>query len=87
MVIADYTPSRGRPSLAGLSLHSTTETCTLWPVSGSLLKLTCNKRVFSTLKEARSYISYLKKRNPSSLVPFPVLDREQPNLFQEVSKL
>jgi hypothetical protein len=86
MVIADYAPSRGRPSLIGLSLHSTKEACTLWPVSGSLLKLTCNKRVFSTLKEACSYISYLKKRNPSNLVPFPVLDRGQQDLFQGVSK-
>ena len=86
MVIADYTLTRGRPSLVGLSLHSTKEACTLWPVSGSLVKSTCSKWVFSTLKEARSYIGYLKGRHPTSTVPFPVLDMGQPDFYQGVKE-
>jgi hypothetical protein len=83
-VIADYSFFGCRPSLAGLSLYSTHEACTLWPVSGSLVKSFCTKRIFSTLKEAHSYIAYLKDRNPNSLIPIPVLDKGQPDLFQEV---
>lgn len=85
MVIADYTLTRGRPSLVGLSLHSTKESCTPWPVSGSQFKSTCNKWVFSTLKEARSYIGYLKERHPTSTVLFPVLDKGQQDFFIGVS--
>jgi hypothetical protein len=86
MVIADYTLTHGRPSLVSLSLHSTKEACTRWPVSGSLVKFTCNKQVFSTLKEAQVYISYLKERHPTSTVSFPVLDRGQPDFFQGVQE-
>jgi hypothetical protein len=86
MVIADYTLTRGHPNLVGLSLHSTKEACTRWPVPGSLVKSTCNKWVFSTLKEAQSYISYLKERHPTSTVPYPVLDKGQPELFQGVKR-
>jgi hypothetical protein len=85
-VISDFTLSNGRPSLVGLSLHSTSEACTLWSLSGSLVRLASNKRIFSTLKEAKHYITCLKGRNPESPVPFPVLDKGQPELFQEVSK-
>jgi hypothetical protein len=85
-VISDYSFSGCRPSLSGLSLYSTYEACTSWPVSGSLVKIACNKQVFPTLKEAQSYITYLKGRYPASLVPFPVLDKGQPDLFQGVSE-
>jgi hypothetical protein len=85
-VIADFTLSRGHPSLVGLELYSTTEACTHWPVPGSLFKVTYNKHVFQTLKEAHSYIAHLKKTYPNSPVPFPVLDSGQQELFQEVSE-
>jgi hypothetical protein len=85
-VIADFTFSGCRPSLRGLSLHSTKEGCTLWPVSGSMVGFSCNKQVFHTLVQARSYITYLLARHPGSNVPFPVLDNGQPDLFQEVSE-
>jgi hypothetical protein len=85
-VIADFSLSRGHPSLVGLEFYSTKEACTLWPVRGSLLKFSCNKHVFHTVKEAHSYIAHLKKTYPNSPVPFPVLDSGQQELFQEVSK-
>ena len=80
-VISDFTLIAGRPSLVGLSLHSTKAACTLFPVFGSLVRFTSNSRIFPTLKLARSYISYLLGRYPNCSIPFPVLDREQPQLF------
>jgi hypothetical protein len=85
-VISDFSLSHGRPSLVSLSLHSTKEACTLWPLPGSMVRLLSNKHIFPTLKLAHSYIAYLKSRYPNSPVPFPVLDKGQPELFQEVSE-
>jgi len=85
-VTADFIFTKGRPSLAGLSLHSTKAACTQWPVPGSLVRFASISRIFHTLKEARSYIAYLMRRYPDSPVPFPVLDKGQNELFQEVSE-
>jgi hypothetical protein len=85
-VISDLSFSGCRPSLTGLSLYSTKEACTLWPIPGSLVRLLSNKHIFPTLKLAHSYIAYFKGRYPNSPVPFPVLDKGQPELFQEVSE-
>ena len=85
-VTADFSFSKGRPSLAGLSIHSTKAACTLWLVPGSLVRFASNSRIFHTLKEAHSYISYLMGRYPNSPVPFPVLDKGQSDLFSEVSQ-
>ena len=84
-VISDFSFSGCRPSLIGLSFHTTKKACTKWPVPGSKVKLLCNKRIFPTQEEALSYIAYLYKRYPNSSVPFPVLDKGQLKLFQEVS--
>jgi hypothetical protein len=80
-VIADFFLSSGRPSLVGLSLHSTLAACTLWPAPGSLVRFASNSHIFPTLKQAHSYITYLMGLYPESLVPFPVLDKGQPELF------
>ena len=85
-VISDFILTKGRPSLVSLSLHSTQAACTPWPVHGSLARLTSNSRIFPTLKEAYLYITYLLGRYPNSPIPFPVLDKGQPELFREVSK-
>ena len=85
-VTAEFCFSSGRPSLAGLSLHSTQAACTLWPVPGSIVKLASISRIFPTLKEAHSYITYLLGLYSNSPVPFPVLDKGQQELFQEVSR-
>jgi len=85
-VTADFSLSNDRSSLAGLSLHSTKVACTQWPVPSSQVRFASNMRIFSTLKEAHSYITYLKGHYPDSPVPFPVLDKGQNDLFSEVSK-
>jgi len=85
-VTADFSYSNGRPSLAGLSLHSTKAACTLCLVPGSLVRSASNSRIFHTLKEAHAYISYLMGHYPNSPVPFPVLDKGQKELFSEVSE-
>ena len=85
-VIADFSLSNGRPSLVGLSLHSTKAACTQWPLPGSLVAFASNMHIFPTLKEAHSYISYIMGRYPQCPVPFPVLDKGQNDLFSEVSK-
>ena len=86
MVISDFTLTNGSPSLVGLSLHSTKAACTLFPLPASLVRFASNKRIFSTLKETQNYITYLMGLYKNSLVPFPVLDKEQQELFLEVSK-
>ena len=83
-VIANFTSTKGRPSLVGLSLHSTTAAYTQWPVPGSLVRFASNSRIFHTLKEAHSNIAYLLGLYKDSPVPFPVLDKGQKELFQEV---
>ena len=85
-VIADFNLSDGRPSLIGLSLHSTLAACTKWPVPGSYTRFASNLRIFHTLKEAHSYVSYLIGIYPDSTVTLPILDKEQPELFMEVFK-
>jgi hypothetical protein len=85
-VISDFTFENGRPSLVGLSFYSTSAACTMWPVFGSLVRFASNSRIFHTLKEAQSYIIYLMELYPESSVPFPVLNKGQPELFQEVSE-
>jgi len=86
MVISDFILTNGSPSLVGLSLHSTKAACTLFPLSGSVVRFSSNKRIFKTKKEAKHYISYLLGLYKNSLIPFPVLDKEQPELIQELSK-
>jgi len=86
MVISNFSFTKGRPLLVSLSLHSTKAACSKFPLPGSLVRFTSNKRIFSTLKEAKSYITYLLAVYPNSPATFPVLDKEQPELFQEVSK-
>jgi hypothetical protein len=83
-VTADYSLHNGRPSLIGLSLHSTKAACTRWPIRRSLASFASNSFIFYTLKEAHSYIAYLMGRYPNSPVPFPVLDKDQQKLFPEV---
>jgi len=86
MVISDFAFTKGCPSLVSLSLYSTKEACSLFPLPGSVVRFASNKRIFSTQKEAKDYISYLLGVYPNSPIPFPVLDKEQPKLFQEVRK-
>jgi hypothetical protein len=85
-VIADFTFTNGKPFLSALSLHSTLETCTLWPFSPPFAKFTANSRIFRTLQMAQSYIAHLKGVYPNSPAPFPVLDKGQSDLFSEVSE-
>jgi hypothetical protein len=85
-VISDFSFLGCQPSLTGLCLYSTKEACTPWPVPGSVVRFFCNKQVFPTLKQARFYIAYLKERYRNSPVPFPVLDKGQKELFQEVTE-
>ena len=80
-VTADYSFSKGKPSLIGLSLNSTSAACTNWPIPGSLKKFTSNSRIFKSQKDARSYITYLMGRYPKNSIPFPVLDKGQNELF------
>jgi hypothetical protein len=82
-VIADFKLSSRRPSLVSLSLHSTQAACTSLPILGSLVKFTCISRIFHTQKEAKDYISYLLGRYPNSPATFPVLDKDQKELFEE----
>jgi hypothetical protein len=84
-VIADFKFSGCRPLLVGLSLHSTSAACNSWPVPASLHRFTSISRIFKTLREAKSYINHLKERYPKCPVPFPVLDKEQNLLFEELS--
>jgi hypothetical protein len=82
-VTSDFSFTSGHPSLIGLSLNTTSTACTLWPVPGSLVRFASNSRIFHTLKEAHSYITYLMGRYPDSPVLFPVLDKGQKDLFKE----
>ena len=83
-VIADFNLTNGRPSLVGLSLNSTSAACTLYPLPGSLVRFASNKHIFKTLKEAKSYISYLLRVYPNSPAPPPVLVGGQQELFKEL---
>jgi len=78
-VYASYKLSAGKPSLVGLSLHSTS---VYFPyLVGSYTSLLSQSRYFHTVKEAEHYINYLYSRYPDSTAPRPVLDALQPLLF------
>jgi len=78
-VFATFTLSGGKPSLSGLSLHSTSE---YYPyLVGSPTSLFSHSRYFHTQKEANTYINYLFSRYPNSGLKPPVLDASQLLLF------
>jgi len=78
-VFATFTLSGGRPSLSGLSLHSTTE---YYPfMVGSYSSLLSHSRYFHTQKEANNYIDYLFSKFPNCGIPRPALDPQQLLLF------
>jgi hypothetical protein len=85
-VIADFSFSGCRPVLVNLSLHSTRAACSSFPFQPEFSKITTVSHIFPTLQNARSYIAYLFRVYPNCPAPFPVLDKGQPDLFQEVSQ-
>jgi len=78
-VCASFKLTGGKPSLVGLSLHSTSE---YFPfLVGSPTSLLSHSRFFHSLPEAEHYISYLFSRYPNSGLALPVLDAKQLLLF------
>jgi hypothetical protein len=73
--------STGRPSLIGLTLNSTFAACTSWPNQPNQGSFLTQARIFSSLKDAQSYIAYLQRIYKRCAVPPPVLDSGQLNLF------
>jgi len=78
-VSATFRLSGGKPSLSGLSLHSTSE---YFPyLVGSPFSLFSQSRYFHTQKQANHYISYLLALFPNCGLARPVLDAQQLLLF------
>jgi hypothetical protein len=83
-VYADFIFTHGKPQLVKTSLYSTTSACTTIPVYPYLASTLTISRIFSTLEEAKSFITYLHGVYPKSPAPPPVLDGGQKELFSEV---
>jgi hypothetical protein len=78
-VCCSYKLNKGKPSLVGLSLHTTSN---YFPfLVGSDTSYLSNSRYFHSLHEANGYINYLFTRFPHYGLPRPVLDAQQLLLF------
>jgi hypothetical protein len=78
-VCSNFKLTKGKPSLVGLSLHTTSE---YFPfLVGSYASDLSNSRYFHSVHEANQYISYLFTRFPKCGLARPVLDPQQLLLF------
>jgi len=79
-VNTDFSFTKGKLSLIGLSINSTQSACTTIPqqIDISLLK---TFRIFGTLSEAQNFITHLQQVYPES-VNLPIeIDKGQKDLF------
>jgi hypothetical protein len=80
-VYAQFKLNHGKPLLLETSIFSTTAAVTQWAFNPSLVSSVAISRIFHTLKEAYSYIAYLRGVYPHNITPPPVLDSGQKELF------
>jgi hypothetical protein len=80
-VYAQIKLNHGKPQLLKTSISSTTSAVTTIPFNPSLVSSVQISRIFSTIKEAKSYIAYLQGVYKKSNVPPPILDSGQKELF------
>jgi len=78
-VYVQFSVSSGKPSLIGVSLHSTSQYFPFLVFSPT--SSPSYSRYFQTVPEAQAYISYLFTRYPQSTAPPPKLDALQLLLF------
>jgi len=84
-VYANFSFTKSKPSLVGISISSTQKACTTLPIFPYPNTYLTISRIFQTLSEAKTYIAYLHRVYPHSPIPPLVLAGKQQDLFQEVS--
>jgi len=80
-VYAEFTLTKGKPQLVSASISSTHAACSPFPFYPSAFSLLTISRIFPSLKNAHTYITYLQGLYPDSPAPSPVLDSGQKELF------
>ena len=84
-VIAEFTLTKGKPSLVNTVLYSTHAACTSWPFQPYKNIFLTTSQIFETLQLARSYIAYLYRVYKKPVPPL-VIDSGQQDFFMEVSE-
>jgi len=78
-VCARYVFQKGKPQLASVTFHTTSEYFPYLVPSPSIHLQ--QSRFFHTVREAEQYISFLFSRYPNTAVQRPILDADQLALF------